>query len=615
MRRRRSTAGEGREAGGPAIARRSIVLLLLVGVLGFAGTAAAAFGLRRAEERFTQRAADQEAARTAQAVTDGVRRYGDYLTGLVASVGAQQRLEAGEFAAITAPVDRATLPGVAGIAYVVPSSPAEQARVQSYWRARGVTGLVLRPARLDAGQHLFIVLGHSADGIPTPVGADLTTAQPAVDAMRAAQRTREPVMSATYQLRKDLHLPAVLRQPSFVLVAAIYATSPARDAGRLRGWLLLSLRSGDFLHAAIGAVAGQAASVELSDLGAGGAPLVRWDSGRAGDPGQAARRVIVEVPGRTWQLTIRPTTRLVTHHGPPAHLIAVFVGTVVSLLLLALTATVVTSRDRAVRRVREATEALRTDIDRREAVEQRLRRREVELRGFAGIVAHDLRAPLARIIGYTDLLDSGVADRLEPDEQDMLRRLRGGATDMAGLIDDLLGYATADNRPLRAVPVDLGPVVAEISREWTGPGQGDGPVFAVGPLPVVAGDRVLLRQVFDNLVGNAVKYCDPARRPRIAIGSRLDHGRWRIEIADNGIGIPADQLENVFDPFARVEEHRHRPGTGLGLAIVRRIVQRHGGEVGVEPDPAGGSRFWFTLSPAAEHDQEVERPAASARTG
>jgi signal transduction histidine kinase len=589
----------GRGFDGAVVARRSVLLLLLVAVLGLTGTAAATLGLSHGEQRLAERAADQQAARVTQAVTDGARRYSDYLTSLAASVGAQQQLEAEEFAAIAAPIDAAVLPGVTGVAYVVPSAPDRVADVQAYWRSRGAAGLVLRPQRTEQGQHLFVVLGRTFDALPSPLGADITASPAAVAAMRAAQRQRALVMSATYHLQKDERLPPAQQQSSFALAAAIHATAPARDAGEFRGWLLLGLRTGDFLRATVGGVAGQAASVELTDVGASGdVALVSWTAGGRPMP-ELTRTVSSSVLGRTWRLTVEPTSRLVLRSGPPAHRIAMLVGSVMTVLLLALTATVATSRDRAVRRVREATAKLRTDIVRREAVEQRLRHREVELRGFAGIVAHDLRAPLARIIGYAELLGADASGRLDPDDRDMLDRMRDGATRMAGLIDDLLEYATADNTTLRLIDVDLSRLLAELIHDRTGPGDGTGPDFTVGSLPVVRGDLVLLRQVFDNLIGNAVKYCAAGRRPHIDIAARRAGDRWRIEITDNGIGIPADQVESVFNAFTRVEEHRHYQGTGLGLAIVQRIVQRHGGTIGVEPGPDGGSRFWLTLAAAA----------------
>jgi signal transduction histidine kinase len=278
---------------------------------------------------------------------------------------------------------------------------------------------------------------------------------------------------------------------------------------------------------------------------------------------------------------------------------------VLTALLAGLTGTVLTSRNRALRRVDDATSALRDDIERREAVEQQLRQRETELVGFAGIVAHDLRSPLARITGYADFLREEAAAGLDPVHRDFLERLYGGAQRMQSLIDDLLDYAIADNQELLRTRVDLNRLVAEVVRDRVS-GTGDlQPAIVLWPLPSVDGDPVLLRQVFDNLVGNALKYTPAGQHPSIEVTAHpRDTGGWRVEVADHGIGIPAAQRATVFTPFIRADGSQDYHGTGLGLAIVQRIVERHEGEVGVEENRGGGSVFWFTL-PAGVPAQPV----------
>jgi signal transduction histidine kinase len=282
------------------------------------------------------------------------------------------------------------------------------------------------------------------------------------------------------------------------------------------------------------------------------------------------------------------------------------VGTLITALLAALTGTLVNSRNRALRRVDVATAALRDDISRREAVEQQLRRREEELVGFAGVVAHDLRSPLARITGYADFLREEAAPRLEPVHRDFLERLYGGAQRMQSLIDDLLDYATADNQTLVRTQVDLNRVVAEVIRDRvSGAGQRQ-PAIVLWPLPTVDGDPVLLRQVFDNLIGNALKYAPAGQDPSIEITSRPSaDGGCRIEVADRGIGIPAAERETVFTAFIRADGSQNYHGTGLGLAIVHRIIERHQGAVGVEENPGGGSVFWLTL-PVHDREKKVD---------
>ncbi|BCY08426.1 hypothetical protein L3i22_035140 [Actinoplanes sp. L3-i22] len=568
-------------------------MLLLVAALGVSGTLLAATALRRGEHRFGERAADQQAASAAQAISDGVRRYSDYLTGLAAAVGAQQQLEAAEFEAITAPVGRRMLAGVAGVAYVVPVTTAEIPRVQQYWRDRGAHGLTLRSAPASDTHHLFIILGRSPETIPTPLGVDLSTVSAARAAMRTSEAAREVVISAAYQLRKDLVLPPADRRAGFVLAVPVHATAPSADAGHLRGWLLLGMRGGEFLAGAVGHVAGRAASVGLSD---DGQPIARWRPDVPADPRLAVRTLPIVVPGRTWQLTVRPTVQLIDRRGARASLVALAVGAVFTLLLTALTASIATSRDRARRRVEVATAALHADIRHREAVEQQLRRREAELVGFAGVIAHDLRNPLARIAGYTDFLREEATRYLESEHRDYLERVYTCGQQMTVLIDDLLDYATADNRPLRARPVDLHALVEQVARDRGEAPHGRTALVTVGPLPSVDGDPTLLHQLFDNLIGNAIKYTAPDRTPKVRVSGRPEgDDRWRIEVSDNGIGIPERQREAVFDAFTRADGSEGFPGTGLGLAIVHRIVERHHGTIGVDAAAEGGSCFWIVL--------------------
>jgi signal transduction histidine kinase len=581
------------------ISRRSVFVLVAVLLLGLAGTVAAAAALHRGAGHLAEQVLGQQTRAVARTVAGEMQRYSDHLSALAAAVGAQAELEAAEFAAITAPVDRSALPGVSGIAFAVPATDVQTPRVQRYWRARGATTLTLRPAPEAGTGHLFIVLSRSADGRRRISGLDLSAIPEVADVTRIAQETRQVATSRTFQLRKDTGRPASQQQPGMVLAAAVRATSPPAEVGRLRGWMLFSLRGEDFLREAIAAEAGRTVAVDLVTATPSGSEVIaRWQPDARPDPGRAGRETTVMVPLRTWQLAVRPTVDLLPHRGVPAHVAATLLGAVITLLLVALTAAVVTSRDRAVRRVRAATAALRSDIRRREEVEARLRQRETELKGFAGIVAHDLRSPLARISGYADFLHAEAAGGMDAEHRHFLDRVRAGTQQMSTLVDDLLGYAVADNQELDKRRIELTPLVEEVVRERTG-AAGRAATIVVDPLPVIEGDPTMLRQVFDNLIGNAIKYTDRDTDPYVHISSRPDHGGWLIEIDDNGIGIPDDQKDAVFTAFTRAEGSERYPGTGLGLAIVHRIVERHGGDIRVEDRTGGGSRFSLTLARTA----------------
>ncbi|MCY1138166.1 CHASE domain-containing protein [Actinoplanes sp. Pm04-4] len=573
--------------------RRSVLALVLVAAVGLAGTTLAAVTLSRIEQDRLDRALSQRTQLVEQAISAEVNRYASLLTDLAKAVGAQSELESAEFTSITAAVDRQRLPGATGLSFVVPVPHSGVRALQDEWRRLGSPGLTLRPA--GEGRHRFAVLSKPLDGTGSTAGLDLGRSAEAVEAMDMAEQSRRVTVSRTYRLLKDAGLPMERRQLSFVFLAPVYASSPtATDVGRFRGWLLLGTRGSDFLHEAVAGAAGDAVAVTLLD-GSSGDPIPMASSRPTGPLETAVQPIDTTVPvaQRVWNLRVEGTRQLLAGTDRGLDRIAWLIGLVLTALLVALTGSVVGSRNRALRRVDEATAALRADISQREVVEHRLRQRETELVGFAGVVAHDLRSPLARIMGYADFLHEEAYDRLDGTQRDFLGRLRKGADNMRVLIDDLLDYATAENRPMVTVPVDLRRLAEEVARDRAGDRAA---IIEIGELPTVHGDPTLLRQVLDNLIGNAIKYTPPDREPRIRVGCLpLEGGRWRCEVCDNGIGIPDRDRAAVFDAFTRVGGSENFPGTGLGLAIVHRIVERHHGEVGVDPNPAGGSVFWFTV--------------------
>jgi signal transduction histidine kinase len=232
-----------------------------------------------------------------------------------------------------------------------------------------------------------------------------------------------------------------------------------------------------------------------------------------------------------------------------------------------------------------------------------LRRYETDLAVFAGVVAHDLKAPLAVVRGHCETAGDDLADAPDVPEvagaRAALGRIVQAVDRMAALIDTLLAYTTSRDAPLRRRPVALGAVVDDVVQGRTGhlrPGAGPVPDIYVGPLPEVDADPAMLRHVLDNLIGNALKYVPPGRGARIDVTAEPGLPGWtRVEIADRGIGIPDEDKASIFESFHRAHAAAGYAGTGLGLAICRRIVERHGGVIGVTDNPGGGTRFHFTL--------------------
>ncbi|GAA2510603.1 sensor histidine kinase [Pilimelia columellifera] len=223
-----------------------------------------------------------------------------------------------------------------------------------------------------------------------------------------------------------------------------------------------------------------------------------------------------------------------------------------------------------------------------------LRRSNEELQAFAAVASHDLKAPLAVIGGYLEEMAHSYRDRLDAPALGWLATMRNATYRMDELINSLLGYAQAGATVLRAVPTSLGDLVGMVLEDVQ-PCLAvvDARVEVVGELPVVLCDPVLVRQLLQNLIANAVKFSDPDRPPRITIVGRRVDGGCEVAVADNGSGIPADDRARIFTMFSRL--NTKVGGHGIGLATCQRIVERHGGQIRADETPGGGTTIHFTL--------------------
>ena len=222
-----------------------------------------------------------------------------------------------------------------------------------------------------------------------------------------------------------------------------------------------------------------------------------------------------------------------------------------------------------------------------------LLRSNAELEQFASVTSHDLQAPLTTISMYTELLE-----RRPEMAADLINGIRGATTQARTLIRDLLEYSRAGRGELTVEPLALEPVVTQALEALAGAIEATGARVQVGSLPVVLADRSNLCRVFQNLVGNAVKFTR-GDDPRVSIEADPEGSMWRISVRDNGIGMDAASSERIFEPFRRLHGEEDYPGTGIGLAVCERIVEQHGGRIWVTSTQGEGSVFSFTM-PAAE---------------
>jgi signal transduction histidine kinase len=221
------------------------------------------------------------------------------------------------------------------------------------------------------------------------------------------------------------------------------------------------------------------------------------------------------------------------------------------------------------------------------AANERLSTSNDRLAYFAGQVSHDLKNPLTSVSLSLESLELDISD---PDQVDTVARAKRGVDRMNGLIDNLLKFATQGSPPGEDL-VDLGAELALALDDLVGRLPRES--VRVGALPVVRGDAVQLRSVLMNLLDNAVKFTEDGEEVDLEVDSRPIGRNHRIEVSDRGRGIPVDAQERVFAPFARLD--KSVAGAGIGLATCRRIVEAHGGSMGVRSREGGGSVFWFEL--------------------
>jgi chemotaxis family two-component system sensor kinase Cph1 len=235
----------------------------------------------------------------------------------------------------------------------------------------------------------------------------------------------------------------------------------------------------------------------------------------------------------------------------------------------------------------------------------RVERSNEELQQFATVASHDLREPLRVVSGFADLLARRHGADLGPDGQRFVEAITSGVARMDEMISDLLAYARAGrvDAPLEAV--DANEVVRDVLDGLQRAIDDANAVVEVEPLPMVNGNAAALRQLFQNLVANAIKFVDEGS-PRVRIWAAEVPEGWRFTVRDNGIGIDAQQTERIFGMFTRLHGAERYPGTGVGLAVCQRIVHVHGGRIWVEPTPGGGSQFMFTIARAKPVDPSAE---------
>ena len=238
------------------------------------------------------------------------------------------------------------------------------------------------------------------------------------------------------------------------------------------------------------------------------------------------------------------------------------------------------------------------DVTERVEYERQLEKSNERLEQFAYAASHDLQEPLRMVTSYLQLLERRYGDELGSDGQEFLEFAVDGAERMREMIDGLLAYSRVETQGEPFEPVDLDAVLDDVRTDLQLQIEESDAEITAEALPRVSGDAGQLRQVFQNLLANAIEYSGD-EPPRVHVSATREGSRWRLSVRDEGIGIDPDDAERVFEVFQRLHSREEHEGTGIGLALSKRIVERHGGEIWVDAERDDGSTFSFTV-PQAE---------------
>tara|TARA_R110000782_G_scaffold263725_2_gene356518 strand:- start:401 stop:3046 length:2646 start_codon:yes stop_codon:yes gene_type:complete len=224
-----------------------------------------------------------------------------------------------------------------------------------------------------------------------------------------------------------------------------------------------------------------------------------------------------------------------------------------------------------------------------------LLRSNEELEQFAYIASHDLQEPLRMVASYTSLLAVRYKDKLDEDANDFINYAVDGAKRMQNLINDLLSFSRLNTKGRKFSIIDTDKLCQDVINDLNVSITEHDVVVSKDELPHIKGDEVQIRQLFQNLISNAIKYSDPKRKNKIHISVALEHDNYKFIITDNGIGIAQEYFEKIFIIFKRLHGKEVYSGSGIGLSICKKIVELHGGIIGLESKLGQGSSFYFTL--------------------
>lgn len=485
-------------------------------------------------------------------------------------------------------------PGLRSMGYAEPIESASELQAHiSRVRTEGFSDYEVRPAGTRDYYAPFVYTEPLERNLGN-FGFDVWAIPPLQAAMQEARASGLAVTSAG------------IRSPTTGLKVFTTFLPVYDDDGNLRGWVVGGYELESLMPSILGSDKPDL-SYEIFDQGVVSEDTLLFDSNDVFHRSQPeiesafTTSSIIELQGRTWTIEVRSENNVISGAEANQPTFIALGGLLINLLLFV----ALTSQHRArslaesmaetmTARLRKTTNDLEIQTVELQQHTRQLVRSNRELEQFAYAASHDLQEPLRSIGNYANLLTQDYEANLGPEGTRWLGYISTGAQRMTDLLRELLGYASVDGQVDSLAALDLDLALDSALLDLAKSIDEAQVQISRAPLPIVVGNEFQMERLFVNLVGNAIKFRSAARPAKVWIGATTQGDQWRITITDNGIGIKAEYYERVFELFRRLSPQTTYPGTGIGLAVCRKIVEAHGGEIGVESSNEG-STFWFTL--------------------
>lgn len=577
-----------------------VILLVSVVLTVIAWSISNRFVLQRAADRFRFETSDVKTA-----IGKRMLEYEAILRGGIGLFAASDFVDREKWRTYVTvlEIDR-YFPGIQGIGHSMVIRPEEKAAHIADVRAKGFPEYTIRPEGDREIYTSIIYLEPFVRRNLRAFGYDMFSEAVRRAAMERARDTGNMSISGMVTLVQET---ATFVQKGFLMYLPVYRKGMPTETVEQRraawqGFVYSPFRIKDLMQGILGAgTAGIGFEIFDGDRPSTESRLYGSDESDPSQTGtlQARSEFTLTEPlsmgGHVWTLRLysRPDYVSAADAGQP--LIVAFGGMLVDLMLFFIIGSISRQQKRAEALAREMTVELVKSKDVLAGKNEALERSNGELRRFAYVASHDLQEPLRMVSSYVELLKRRYHARLDADADEFIGFAVDGVARMKVLIEGLLEFSWIDDTEPAMADADVNDVVRTALANLAAVIDEAGATITIDELPVVTSDVQQLISVFQNLVGNGVKFRHPDRKPEIHIGATRRDDDWIFTVGDNGIGIEPEHLEHMFVVFRKLQSRHKVPGTGMGLAICKKIVERHGGRIWVESAPGVGSTFFFSL--------------------